>query len=255
MGNLLTGLKRTIGNKITVTVLGVLAGILVLFFFYNYRVEEATKPIKVPYATKQIAETQLITQDMISYVEVNSKLLNTAEIIVNINEVIDHYVNAGTSIPEGGLFYKSQVVTKDEIPNTIFDNIAKDHTIFKLAVNNETTYGNSIIPGNKIDLYIKAKDETGNYVYGNFINSITVLGVRDSSGNNVFSQTGTRGTPAVLLFEVPNDMYNLLMRATFLSDLTIVPVPRNQQYTEQGGKAETREYFVNLINAKSTAIE
>ena len=254
MGNFLTGLKRTIGNKNTVTVLGVLAGILVLFFYYNHRVNEATTPVKVPYALKEIPATEKITEEMIGYVEVNSKLLNTADLLTNYNEVIDHYVNTGTSIPEGGLFYRNQVVTKDLLPNTIFDNIEEGHTIFKLAVNNETTYGNSIYPGDKIDLYIKANDESGTIVFGQFINSITVLGVRDASGNDVFDSTVTR-TPAVLLFSVPDDMYSLLMRADFISGLTIIPVPRNKLYTQEGATTTTRDYFVNLINAKSTSIE
>ena len=50
MGNISAFIKKTIANKNTVTILLVLAGVVVLWFFYNMRVKEATTPIKVPYA-------------------------------------------------------------------------------------------------------------------------------------------------------------------------------------------------------------
>ena len=37
MGNLVATLKRFISNKNTVTILAVLAGIIILWYFYNYR--------------------------------------------------------------------------------------------------------------------------------------------------------------------------------------------------------------------------
>ena len=227
MGNISAFIKKTIANKNTVTILLVLAGVVVLWFFYNMRVKEATTPIKVPYAKEELHATDEITEDKIGMVEVNSKLLKTAEIIQNQGSLIGYYVTTGTSIPKGGLFYKAQVVTKAELPNSVFDDIPDKHTIYSMSVNNHTTFGNSIYPGDKIDLYLKATDDSGKIMFGKFIESISVLGVRDSSGKDVFGSTETR-TPAELLFAVPNDMYELLMKAGYVSGITLVPVPRNK---------------------------
>ena len=46
MGSLLNTIKRFLGNKNTVTILGVVAGVIVLWAFYSYRVNQATTPIK-----------------------------------------------------------------------------------------------------------------------------------------------------------------------------------------------------------------
>ena len=206
MGNISAFIKKTIANKNTVTILLVLAGVVVLWFFYNMRVKEATTPIKVPYAKEELHATDEITEDKIGMVEVNSKLLKTADIIQNQGSLIGYYITTGTSIPKGGLFYKTQVVTKAELPNSVFDDIPDKHTIYSMSVNNHTTFGNSIYPGDKIDLYLKATDDSGKIMFGKFIESISVLGVRDSSGKDVFGSTETR-TPAELLFAVPNDLY------------------------------------------------
>ena len=253
MGNLINTIKRFISNKNTVTILGVVAGIIVLWAFYAYRVSEAISPKKVPYAKEIINATEQITEEDIAYTEINSKFLRNADVIQNVNEIIGKYVTTGTSIPAGGLFYKSQVVNKSELPNTIYDDIEDGFTVYGLAVNNHTTYGNSIYPGDKIDLYLKATDESNRIIFGKFIESITVLGVRDSSGKDVFGSTNT-GTPAELLFAVPDDMYELLMLSGYISGVTVVPVPRNKKYTTEGGEVKTYEYLKNFILANSATI-
>jgi len=251
MGNLINSIKKFLTNKNTVTILGVLAGVIVLWFFYNKRVTDAISPVKVPYAVKELAATSPITQDDIKYVEVNSDLLKTADIITNASLLIGKYVNVGTSIPEGGLFYRNQVVENAELPDSIFDKIPDGYTIFQLEVNNTTTYANSIYPGNRIDLYLRASEDS-KVIYGKFIESIEVLAVRDSNGNDVFSQTESKKTPALLLFAVPDDFYELLRKAEFISGVTLYPVPRNRVYTQEAGETRfTSDELVAFIEARS----
>ena len=48
MGNLINTFKKFFTNKTTVTILGVVVGIAVLFGFYTYRVNSAVNPQSVP---------------------------------------------------------------------------------------------------------------------------------------------------------------------------------------------------------------
>ena len=48
-------IKRFLGNKNTVTILGVIIGIVVLYFGYNIRVKQAVEPQQIPYAKVEIA--------------------------------------------------------------------------------------------------------------------------------------------------------------------------------------------------------
>jgi len=253
MGNFINTIKRFLSNKNTVTILGVVAGVIVLWAFYSYRVNQATTPIKVPYAKEALYATDEITEDKIGWIEVNSKFLRTADVIRSTGDLIGKVITTGTSVPAGGLFYKTQVVEKKDLPSSFIDDIEDGHTVYGLAVNNHTTYGNSIYPGDKIDLYLKATDENGRIIFGKFIESITVLEVRDSSGKDVFA-SGTARTPAELMFSVPNDMYELLMNAGYISGITIVPVPRNKNYTDSGGEVKTYEFLKNFILAKTAVI-
>ena len=74
MGNVVTTVKRFLSNKNTVTILGVLLAILVLYIGYNYRVKQATTPVTVPVAKEELSSRTLITDDMIEYREVSSSV-------------------------------------------------------------------------------------------------------------------------------------------------------------------------------------
>ena len=187
----------------------------------------------MPIAKQEITATTEITKDMFEYAEVNSAYINSHDVITSVSQLTGKVVNVGTSIPAGGLFYKSQIVEKKDLADSVFDEIPAGYAIFSLPVNSHTTYANSIYPGTRIDLYLSTKDETGKEVYDPFITSIEVQRVRDSSGKDVFNQNPP-GTPAELLFSVPNDMYQILYIAVNeISGIDIVPVPRNKEYTTE----------------------
>lgn len=258
MGNVLTTVKRFLANKNTVTILGVLLAILVLYIGYNYRVKQATTPITVPYAKEELSSRTLITSDMIGYMEVSSSVVrNSSNLITNASELINNYVSFGTTIPANSMFYKSQILSSNEMPDSAFADIPDGYTIYSLNVDLHSTYGNSIYPGNYIDLYFKGIDDTDLVMYGKFIESIEVLAVKDSQGNHVFETTVESRTPSELLFAVPNDMYELLMKAEFISgnSIEILPVPRNASYSANPGETNvSSDYIRSFILAKSATI-
>lgn len=254
MGNLVGFLKKFLANKNTVTILGVVAGIIVLWGFYTYRVNEATTPTTIPCAKGVLEATDEITKDDITYIEVSASFLKNSDVITNANDLIGKYVATGTSIPQGAVFYSSQVVAKEDLPNTLFEGLEEGYTAYSLAVDNHSTFGNSIYPGDKIDLYMKATDEDGKLMYGLLIKSITVLGVRDSSGKDVF-KLGSTSTPSELIFGVEDEMYELLKKAEFLSGITLVPVIRGGEYTEAGAEVKTVEYLKAFILSKTAIIQ
>ena len=71
----MNGIKKLFANKNTVTVVGIVLVIVVLYFSYNYRVNQATNPITVPYARKTINPGTQITSDMIGTIKVPPSML------------------------------------------------------------------------------------------------------------------------------------------------------------------------------------
>ena len=143
MGNLTTGFKKFLQNKNTVTVIGVVLAIFVLYFAYTMRINSAINPVTVPYAAEQIPAGTQITESMIATREVPPSML-AGDVIRNKGEIVDKYSAADTVIPAGSLFYKRAVVEKEQLPANIILEYPKGYVLYNLAVDTSTTYGNSV---------------------------------------------------------------------------------------------------------------
>lgn len=233
MQNILIGFKRFIKNRNTVTIIAVVACVFILYFFYSNRIKKATNPVSVPYAVTELGPRTLITADMVSTRKVPGGVVETSggKVYISTKSIIGKYVKSNSVIPKGSMFYQS-ALTDDwtEIKTSLYENIQDGNTLVSLPVTLESTYGNSIYPGNYIDLYFVGISN-GKLLLGKFIESIKVLGVIDSEGNNVFEKVTSKvGSPSYLVFSVPEEYYLLLQKASYLSG-TIFPVPRNASYS------------------------
>ena len=235
MNNFSNSLKRFFGNKNTVTIIGVLICILVLYVGYNYRIKQATTPVRVPYANQTIQPRTLITADMISYTEVLPSTLK-GKYILNANLIINKYANYNTIIPAGSMFYSDAVINERDLPDSAFGAIPEGYTVVSFPVTMASTYGNSMYPGNYINLYFKAiNEDTKKLVFGKLISNIEILDVKDSSGNHVFENTSESRTPAYILFAVPEEQHVLIRKAMYLTRISaeLIPVPNTATLTEE----------------------
>lgn len=233
MQNILIGIKRFFQNKNTLTIIAIVACVFILYFFYNYRIKSETDPVSLPYAVKEIGPRTLITQDMVATRKVPGGLtkIKGAKILTSSKFIVGKYVKTNSVIPKGSMFY-GDTLTDDwtEARTTLYDNIDDGFTLVSLPVTIETTYGNSIFPGNYIDLYYVGVMD-GKLLLGKLVQSIKVLGVIDSDGRNVFEKVSSDTTvPSYLVFAVPEEYYLFLQKASYLAG-TIFPIPRNSKYS------------------------
>jgi len=262
MNNLSLKIKGFLTNKNTVTIVLAIVGILVLWFGYNYRINQKTNPTSVPYARVNIPARTLITSDMVGTVDVPMAMIK-GTVITDTTRIINRYSNADTSIPEGSLFYERSVVDKEDLPDAIIYNYPADegYTLVNLAVTTETTYGNKMYPGNYIDIYIKAvnkideenitNDTKDKIMVGKLIKNVEILATLDANGQDVFSDLDNVKTPSQLIFAVPEEYHILLRKAMYLRtyEVTIIPIPTNESLKEEPGEVSiSNEKLKNFIN-------
>lgn len=255
MGNIMVPLKKFLSNKNTITILGVLIGVVVLYVGYNWRVTKSIQPVSVPIsATTMIAGTR-ITETNIAYTELPKDVIsNMDNIITNVADINGKIVSYDSKIPQNSFFFTESVMKEEERPDSLFSNIQDGYTILGLEVDNKSTYGNAIFPGNTIDLYLSG-DVDGQVLYSRFIASIQVLAVRDEGGMDVFVDRDNPGDPAVMSFAVPEYLYLLLMRAQ-MTGFGIHLVGRNDSYTENAAPTVmVSEELETLIKNKTYIIQ
>ncbi len=265
MGNIGATIKRFLSNKNTITILGVILGIVVLYVGYNWRVSSAIEQVTIPYATKTLTATTPITKDVVGSTQVLRSFVTGNENLIQSSGNLtggttNNCVNVGTSIPKGAFFYTEQVVNCNSISSNVFDNMPDGYRPVSIEVNLRSTYGNSMYPNNSIDIYVRTTDEDRKLVYGEFITKLPILDVRDSAGKSLYYGTSSNGTPSVLLFAVPNcdsagtNLYLLLSKASMLSDIELVPVPGNKSYTSEVGETTVSSEYLKQMIINKTAI-
>ena len=106
MGNLLAPFKKFLSNKNTITILGVLLGIVVLYFGYTWRVKNSVQPTQIPYATKTIVSGTKITENDISFKDVpKSTIKNMNNLVTNKSKIVGMLVSYDSKIPANGFFF------------------------------------------------------------------------------------------------------------------------------------------------------
>ena len=250
-------LKKFLGNKNTVTIIGVLLAVVILWVGYNYRIGQKVSLIRVPYAKTTIQPKTEITKDMIGYMEVAGAFVGNANYYRNEEDIIGKFSNYNTMIAEGSIFYTDLLVDKKDLPDSSFMEVEEGYTVINYKVDMDSTYANSMMPNDYINVYFKATGDDGNVMFGKFISNVKILDVKDASGQHVFEKSDEARTPAYMLFALPEDMHLLFRKAIYLEgeyDVELILVPNTQELTQDDTVIVSSQDIQKFINDKTKMV-
>lgn len=255
MNNVIISLKRFIKNKNTVTLIGIILIMIVLYWGYNRQIQQAVKEVSIPVAKVTIQPRTQITKDMIEYVSIPSIAVKN-NVIRNSSTIIGKYTNVNSVIPAGSMFFSSVLINKEELPDSAFVEVKDGEIVYNFPVNMASTYGNSIFPGQMVDIYMKAVDDDKKIMVGRLLENVKILAVRDSQGKNVFENTDDNRTPAYLIFGVEEEIHILLRKASYMGNgVVLFPVPHGGVGTSEGETQVSTQYLKDFINSHTVVIE
>lgn len=268
MNNLSASLKKLMGNKNTVTILGIVLCIIILIIGYNRTINSKIRLTYVPYAIQTIQPKTLITSDMIGTMSVPEAFIKSGDYYQNASQIVGKYSNYNTIIAEGSLFYKSLLTEEKYLPDSYRYDVPAGSTVINYPVNMSTTYANSIMPGNFINIYFKAilpasenedKDVTEDQImFGKFLSDISVLSVKDSQGRHVFENTEEVRTPAYMLFAVKEDYHLLIRKALYLAseyDVELLIVPNTEEIKDDAEVTLSSKDIEKFINDRTKDVK
>lgn len=229
-------LKNLLANKNVVTIFGAILIVIVLYAFYNWRVKQAIDPIRVPIASVTIGPRTEITLDMITYVDIQQSAIRST-VLTNVNndnqpkKIVGRYTNVNCTIPAGSFFFDGMVVLASELPDSFLDDpdLKEGMVAYNYDVSIKSTYGNSIYPGNYIDIYFRGMQDN-KVVFGKLVQNVKVLAVKDSSGNHVFENMEENRSPSQIILAVTSEIHELLRTVEYIGNAEIVLVPTNTSY-------------------------
>ena len=237
-------LKKFLGNKNTVTIIGVLLCIVILVIGYNRAINSKIQLTNnIPYALQDIQPKTLITSDMVGLMSVPEAFIKVGEYYKKASDIVGKYSNYNTMIAKGSLFYKGLVTQEKYLPDSYRYNVPTGSTVINYPVNMSSTYANSMLPGNYINVYFKAvlpasenEDNKDSIMFGKFLSNIEILSVKDSSGQHVFENTEEVRTPSYMLFAVKEEQHLLLRKALYLQgrySVELLLVPNTEELPEE----------------------
>ncbi len=260
MGNILNTLKGMLSNKNTITILGVLLGVVAIYFVYDNRVKSTATTMVVYYVKSDITANTQLKKENLGTVTINSSLAKTYKgLVTSEGQIMDgngqyFYVKFDHNLSTGQLLSSEDLVAPSEkLPSKIY-NLDPEMKQFEIPVDVDLTQGNSIAPGNSIDLWIKGKDNNRNVIFTRFIENLEVLDVVDSNwittAGNVSSQ------PKYLITTVDEDTWLLLKKSERLNGYAfqLVPVVRDKAYDSKIPTTVVSERIKDIIEANTSYI-
>lgn len=250
--------SKFLKNKNTVTILGVLACLVILYAGYTMRINKKTALVDVYYAKETIQPKTLITEDMVAKMSVPASFIK-GTYYKNYQDIVGKYSNYNTMIASGSIFYSDLLVEESNLPDAVLYNVNEGERVVSFPVDTVSTYGNSIMPGNIVDIYVKLYDDDDKLVYGEFYENIEILGVKDASGKNVFENTEETRTPSYIYFSLPEAKYLLFSSLNYIetNEIEVVLVPNTVKFDAKDPMATevTSEYLYNFVLNKLEKID
>ena len=250
----MNSIVRFLKNKNTVTVIGVIAIVGILWGGYYFQLQRQVKPKSVPVAATTIQPRTQITSDMIKYVDVPQAYISE-NAITNEQDLLNKYANYNTIIPEGSMFYNEAVTTKEALPNYILSLLKEGEFAVSYDLSStDMTTGWGIMPGDKIDLYMRVTADESSVMLGKLLENVEVLAVTDDNGNNVYEVNDGTRTPSKLIFGVKEDVFLLLLRSNYL-DIELFPIQHGAWVDDKDATTKlTTQELVDYIKARTVQL-
>ena len=245
-------LSKILKNKNTVTILGVVICLVILYVGYSIRINQKTALVEVYYANQTIQPKTKITADMVSKTQVPASFIK-GSYYKNYDDIVGKYSNYNTMIANGSIFYTDLLIEEDSLPDAALQKIEDWDKLVSYRVDTESTYGNSLMPGNLVDVYVKILNTDGKIVYGKLMEQVEVLAVKDVDGKNVFDSTEEVLIPAYLYFGLPENKYLLFSALNYIKEelkeynIEIVFVPNTMSYEDKTAVQVSSTYLYNYI--------
>lgn len=245
-------LSKILKNKNTVTILGVVICLVILYVGYSIRINQKTALVEVYYANQTIQPKTKITADMVSKTQVPAAFIK-GNYYKNYDDIVGKYSNYNTMIANGSIFYTDLLIEEDSLPDAALQKIEDGDKLVSYRVDTESTYGNSLMPGNLVDVYVKTLNTDGKIVYGKLMEQVEILAVKDVDGKNVFDSTDEVLIPAYLYFGLPENKYLLFSALNYIKEelkeynIEIVFVPNTMSYEDKTAVQVSSTYLYNYI--------
>ncbi|MCL9662138.1 RcpC/CpaB family pilus assembly protein [Paenibacillus hunanensis] len=217
-----SGKKKILAFIMALVVVAAFVGIT------QYRVQSEVQPTLVYIANQDIAPHTLITEDMVSGVELPEKGI-APQVVLKKSDIVGHYTQVNYGVPQNGFFYSDKVVTQDQLADAVRMKLKPGQVLWTGTVDIEESAAGNVVPGSLVDIWMSTSiSGTKEPVVGRLYKDVYVLSTKNKKGEDITNNAVTKPAatdsnktttvtkeyvPSVVQLAVSDDQYQMLKAA------------------------------------------
>lgn len=211
----------------------ILAALLILINIVAFRVavDHSVDLVEVPYAKVKIRPRQEIKASMIGIKKV-PKAYADSSCYTSKSQVLHKYTEITGLIPKGSLFYKTMIHDLKELPDYPSMQLKKGQTAFSLPSDLVKLSGNTIVEGQKVDIYVTVQKQREQPVVDRLVKNVRVLSIKDRKGLNM-DDPNTTGIPYVVILGIRDEIIPYLKIANKIGTIDLYAQTANSKEKEE----------------------
>lgn len=163
-------------------------------------------------------------------------------VILNKEDILDHYVSIQGIIPKGSFFYEGMLDSIESAKDAPSLRLYENQAIYALDVSLTTTAGNTLRVNQKVDIYGTVKSNK-TILADRLLAHVRIVGLKDKNGEDITDKSTS--LPKVLLLAVYRDYIPWLAKLEALGSLSLSPTAYPS--SEEECVAETQTELWNLL--------
>ena len=188
------------------------------FLLFDWYTNKKIDLVDVLIATHDIKPRELIKEEDIKVIKIPSNYV-LDNVVSNKENIIGKITSIQGMIPKDSMFYTSMLENISEIADTGSTLLLKNQVAYTLPNGDNALVLNTLVPGQKIDLYVYIEKRNEPPVFDCLLKSVRVLSIKDRKGNEVGHKDNMGA--ALITLAVDEEYISYLSLATKLGSIEL----------------------------------
>lgn len=205
--------------------------VILNYLIFNIALKKEVDLIKIPVVKETIYPRSKISEKDIMYIEVPSIFVSD-NFYVKKEDIINKYTDIRAMMPKSSLFYKELLFEEKMLPDYPAILLNDNQVAYNMATDLIKLSGNSIVVGQKVDIYSTYHKRNEKPIVDLLIKSVRVIGVKDKKGLDV-SNPNSNGMPHIVLLALNKEQMPIVRSVDEIAKVELVAYSAKDQIIEE----------------------
>lgn len=194
--------------------------VILNYLIFNIAIKKELDMVKIPVAKQTIYPRSKISEKDIMFIEVPSVFIDD-NFYTDPSDIINKYTDIRAVMPKSSLFYKELLFEEKMLPDYPAILLNEGQVAYNMATNLVKLSGNSIVLGQKVDIYTTISKRNEKPIVDLLVNAVRVIGVKDKKGIDINNPDSSK-IPHIVLLALDEELMPIVRAADEIAELELV---------------------------------